>query len=66
MCIAPTLPRNLSYDDLTQNSVAVMWQRPDPPNGLIQLYTVRTIKYSTDEYSKYIILIVLVMYTGVI
>ena len=41
MCIAPTLPRNLSYGDLTQNSIVVMWQRPEPPNGLIQLYTVR-------------------------
>ena len=50
MCVAPTLPRNLSYGDLTQNSIVVMWQRPDPPNGLISLYTVRTIKYSTDKY----------------
>ena len=40
-CVAPTVPRNLNHGDLTQNSILVMWQRPDPPNGLILLYTVR-------------------------
>ena len=39
--VAPTAPRNLNHGNLTQNGITVTWQRPDPPNGLILLYTVR-------------------------
>lgn len=38
---APTLPRELNHGKLTKNSIFIMWQRPEPPNGLIQMYNVR-------------------------
>ena len=42
---APTLSRELNYGDLTKNSIFIMWQRPEPPNGLIQMYNVRKPPY---------------------
>ena len=39
--IAPTEPRDIVATNITQSSIFLTWQRPDPPNGLITNYTVR-------------------------
>ena len=38
--IAPTEPRDIVVTDVTQLSISLTWQRPDPPNGLITSFTV--------------------------
>jgi len=38
--LAPTKPRDFFPTDVTQSSIFLIWQRPDPPNGLITNYTV--------------------------
>ena len=39
-CIAPTEPRDIVATNVTQSSISLTWQRPDPPNGLITNFTV--------------------------
>ncbi|XP_065904489.1 receptor-type tyrosine-protein phosphatase dep-1-like [Dysidea avara] len=36
----PTEPRDIVVTDVTQLSISLTWQRPDPPNGLITSFTV--------------------------
>ena len=38
--VAPTKPRDIIASDVTQSSISLTWQRPDPPNGFITNYTV--------------------------
>jgi len=38
--IAPSEPRDVISSNVTQSSIFLTWQRPDPPNGLITNYTV--------------------------
>ena len=38
--IAPTEPHDIVATNVTQSSIFLTWQRPDPPNGLITNYTV--------------------------
>ena len=40
LIIAPTEPRDIISTNVTQSSIFLTWQRPDPPNGLITNYTV--------------------------
>ncbi|XP_065903762.1 protein sidekick-1-like [Dysidea avara] len=36
----PTEPRDIVATNVTQSSISLTWQRPDPPNGLITNFTV--------------------------
>ena len=40
LIIAPTEPCDIVATGVTQSSISLSWQRPDPPNGLITNYTV--------------------------
>ncbi|XP_065914678.1 protein sidekick-1-like isoform X2 [Dysidea avara] len=37
---SPTEPHEIVSTTVTQSSISLTWQRPDPPNGLITKYTV--------------------------
>ncbi|XP_065905772.1 receptor-type tyrosine-protein phosphatase F-like isoform X3 [Dysidea avara] len=43
----PTEPRDIISTNVTQSSIFLTWQRPDPPNGLIANYTVSYIAMVT-------------------
>ena len=38
---APSSPYNLTAVNITSNSFILVWEQPDPPNGLIVNYSVR-------------------------
>ena len=54
MCFltAPTAPRSLMLEDVTDTTVTLSWMPPDPPNGIIKSYRVQYKRSDRSSYSS--------------
>ena len=54
MCFltAPTAPRSLMLEDVTDTTVTLSWMPPDPPNGIITSYRVQYKRSDRSSYSS--------------
>ena len=58
---APSSPRNLTAMNITSSSFILVWEQPDPPNGLIVNYRVRLcirIMYTCHIHVKIIMQVI--------
>ena len=40
MFVAPSMPINVTAISINSTSILIMWEQPDPPNGIIHYYRV--------------------------
>ena len=50
---APSSPRNLTAMNITSSSFILVWEQPDPPNGLIDNYRVRLCMHTYYVHLSY-------------
>ena len=53
MYTVPTSPQSLLGESMTNTSVYISWERPDPPNGLITNYAVSINLHILLRYTLY-------------